>query len=71
MANCAKSYSSLSDVLDDAGINFASDSERNEYIVRYYAKLYEKPLAEPDSLEGCIEGFLGPDIMYLTSDCRQ
>ena len=33
------------------------------YIVQYYAKLYEKPLAEPDSLEGCIEGFLGPDII--------
>ena len=63
MANCAKKSSSLAKVKNDAGNEFQSKSERNEFMVSYYEKLYTKPADDPVSLNGCIDNFLGPTIL--------
>jgi hypothetical protein len=42
---------------------FPNKAERDEYIVDYYRKLYEKPSGERNDFNGCIEEFLGPDIV--------
>ena len=63
MANCAKSEASLSEVKNADGNAFSSKADRDEFIVQYYEKLYTKPLIEPDDLSGCIDSFLGPEIL--------
>ena len=63
MANCAKSEASLSKIKNCDGNVFSSKAERDEFIVQYYEQLYTKPSTEPDNLSGCIESFLGPEIM--------
>ena len=64
MANCAKNETSLTSIKNDLGSKeFSSKAERDEFIVSYYANLYTKPQNEPQSLGGCIEKFLGNDIV--------
>jgi len=45
------------------GDEFASDGERIEHIVSFYENLYRKPATEPESHVGCIENFLGREIL--------
>ena len=63
MTKCAKSEASLSVITDDAGAVFASKTERDEYVVNYYEKLYSIPPSEPANLSGCIHSFLGQEIL--------
>ena len=63
MANCAKKSSSLAEIKNVAGNEFQTKSERDEFIVSYYEKLYTKPADDPDNLNGCIDNFLGPTIL--------
>ena len=51
----------LSDIVDPNGMAFANSSERDEYIVSYFANTYKKP--EGDTYyNGCIVDFLGHEI---------
>jgi hypothetical protein len=42
---------------------FANDTDRKEYIREHFAKIYRKDPNEPDDLTGCIENFLGEEIV--------
>jgi hypothetical protein len=42
---------------------FNSIAEQKTYIRNYFASSFKKPENEPDSLDGCIENFLGPEIL--------
>ena len=55
--------SSLGSVLDYNGNNFFNDSERKTFIRRHFEKIYEKDPNENDNISGCIEDFLGQDIV--------
>ena len=58
-ANSAK----LSDIYDSAGNPFESECNRVNYIVDFYKKIYTKPSNEPDDLSGCINRFLGDEMI--------
>ncbi len=58
-----KTLSSLTSIKDERGNNFTNDKEQKDYIVQHYEKIYKKDLDEPESLEGYIENFLGPEIL--------
>ena len=62
MAKCAKPDALLSEIKNENGNEFLSKNDRDEYIVKYYEKLYTKPVTEKENLSGCIEEFLGPEI---------
>ena len=53
----------LSDICDNDGNAFANDLDRTNYIVDFFRKIYTKPVMEPENLTGCIEKFLGPEIL--------
>ena len=63
--NMAKSFTndSISVICDGDGIPFGTAAERGEFIADFYRNLYEIPAAKPPVLTGCIETFLGPDIL--------
>ena len=63
MAKCAKPDALLSEIKNENGNEFLSKNDRDEYIVKYYEKLYTKPVTEKENLSGCIEEFLGPEIL--------
>jgi hypothetical protein len=39
------------------------DQERKEYIREHFAKIYAKDPNKPEDLSGCIEAFLGAEIL--------
>ncbi len=43
--------------------NFFIDTDRKEYIREHFAKIYRKDPNEPEDLRGCIENFLGEEIL--------
>jgi hypothetical protein len=45
------------------GEPFANDTDRKEYIREHFAKIYRKDPNEPENLRGCIENFLGEEIL--------
>ena len=49
--------------MDENGTPFSSDTEREIFITNYYRNIYKKPASEPVDLSGCIERFLGPEIL--------
>ena len=53
---------SLSQICDDEGKEFESETARNTYIANYYGKLYNRDESETVE-EGCIETFLGDNIV--------
>lgn len=53
----------LSNIKKDDGTFFESDSERNDFIVGAYEKIYEKDVNEPEDYTNVIEDFLGPEIL--------
>ena len=52
----------LSKIRKEDNSDFASDEERNEFIVSFFEKLYKKPSSELVSHENVIEDFLGEEI---------
>ncbi len=63
LARCRSTGKKLSAIQKDDGTNYGSDRERNEGIVQYYEKLYEKPIDERINYENCIEDFLGAEVL--------
>jgi hypothetical protein len=63
LAKGFKSEASLDDILDATGRPFPSTDSTKEYIRSYYQELYATPEDEPESLDGCIEEFLGQEIL--------
>jgi hypothetical protein len=63
LAKGFKSEASLNDIVDADGRPFQTADARKEYIRSYYQELYATPVDEPENLEGCIEEFLGQDIL--------
>ena len=53
----------LTDINYDDNSEFTSETERREYIVQYYENLYKLPETQKNNIEGCIEEFLGPEIL--------
>jgi exonuclease III len=53
----------LSGIKNNDNSPFLSTEDREEFIVKFYEQLYKKPADEPECLAGCIEDFLGPDIL--------
>jgi exonuclease III len=63
IAKQTKSSAKLADICNDAGEKFDSDTELKNYIRKYYAEIYKvKPDTERNVI-GCIEKFLGPEIL--------
>ncbi len=58
-----KDLSSQNSIKNHNGTPFYNDEERKEYIREHFAKIYAKDPIEPDDLTGCIETFLGEDIL--------
>jgi hypothetical protein len=62
----AKGYqheSSMSDICNYEGEQFMSPIEQKNFIREHFANSYKKPHTEPDNLQGCIEQFLGEEIL--------
>ncbi len=51
------------EICDDEGKKFNSTGEQKTYIRNFFANSFKKPENEPANLEGCIETFLGPEIL--------
>jgi hypothetical protein len=62
LAKKSKSNQKLENIKKPDGMPFASEPERNEYIVTYYSTLYKKPEGERIDYSNCIETFLGAEI---------
>jgi hypothetical protein len=58
-----KDLSSQNSIKNQNGVPFSCDQERKEYIREHFAKIYAKDPNEPEDLSGCIENFLGPEIL--------
>ena len=63
MAKANKSEAKMSDLKDERGNPFNSVPEMKDFVTKFYADIYRKPVTEPADLEGCIENFLGPEIL--------
>ena len=63
LAKLSNSGSSLSDIKQENGEVFNSNIDRQNFITNFYTGLYKIPDDAPDNVEGCIEEFLGPDIL--------
>jgi hypothetical protein len=55
--------SSQNSIKDAGGVAFANDTDRKEYIREHFAKIYRKDPNEPEDLRGCIENFLGEELV--------
>jgi hypothetical protein len=51
------------DICGPDGAMFDSTLRQKNYIREYFANSYKKPAHEPENLNGCIENFLGPEIL--------
>jgi hypothetical protein len=54
---------SLTSVRDYEGRPFPTQEDQKNFIRDHFAKSFKKPENEPENLEGCIERFLGEDIL--------
>ena len=63
LAKSNKASATTDRICDDEGNPFNSAEERNNYVRNFYASLYKIPEGQPENVEGCIEEFLGPDIL--------
>ena len=63
LAKCSKPDYKLSDIKKEDGSDFGTDKERQEFIVSYYENLYRLPPNQNNDITGCIEEFLGVDIV--------
>jgi hypothetical protein len=63
LAKSNKATASTDNICDNEGNPFRTVSDRNNYVRDFYAKLYSIPHDEPPNIEGCIEEFLGSEIL--------
>ncbi len=63
LAKSNKAIASTDNICDENGVPFTSSTARNEYVRNFYAKLYGIPDGQPENVEGCIENFLGAEIL--------
>jgi len=63
LAKCSDKSQTLKDLKDMDGNHFVDSVERGAFISDFYAKLYKKPSSDPANYSGCIEEFLGPEIV--------
>jgi hypothetical protein len=63
MAKGFQHESSMRDICDSNGVQFASLKEQKADIRNHFANSFKKPQDEPENLQGCIERFLGEDIL--------
>jgi exonuclease III len=54
---------SVREIKDDNGNPFSSSAEQSTYIRNFFAKIYEPDFDESNVFRGCIEKFLGPEII--------
>jgi hypothetical protein len=57
------SLSSQNSIKGEGGAPFFNDIDRKEFIREHFAKIYKKDPNEPNDLRGCIENFLGEEIL--------
>jgi hypothetical protein len=55
--------SSMKDICNASGEHFHSANEQKNYILSHFAESFKKPQNEPENLQGCIERFLGNDLV--------
>jgi exonuclease III len=65
IAKQSKSSARLADIRKDNGEDFTSLAELKNYIRDYYANIYRVKPETTKNVEGCIENFLGPEILNL------
>jgi hypothetical protein len=53
----------MKDICNARGEHFHSATEQKNYIRSHFADSFRKPQNEPDNLQGCIERFLGEDLV--------
>jgi hypothetical protein len=72
LAKGANTNYSLSDICDDTGCEFKSDTDRNNYITGKFSETYALPRCDVDCKKNLIEDFLGPDIINhpIVSDSK-
>jgi exonuclease III len=58
-----KKESSLLDLKKDDGFDFGSEGELSEYVKNYFSKIYEPNFDQSNVFSGCIEKFLGEEIV--------
>jgi hypothetical protein len=63
LAKSNKAVASTDSICDDNGTPFNTSAERNEFVRNFYAKLHGIPEGQPENVEGCIENFLGVEIL--------
>jgi hypothetical protein len=63
LAKSNKAVASTDNICDENGVPFNSSTARNEYVRNFYAKLYGIPDDQPENVEGCIENFIGAEIL--------
>jgi hypothetical protein len=65
LARVSNKDKKLASICKPDGNNFENDVTRNDYIVNYFKNVYERDRNEPDDFSGCIERFLGANILAL------
>jgi hypothetical protein len=63
LAKSTNSGAQMADICRDTGEPFEHDSERKAYITDYFSTCYKVPSEHPNSVVGCIEEFLGQEIL--------
>ena len=63
LAKSTKPDHKISDILDCNRQPFASDTARREFVVKFYENLYKLPENQKNNITGCIENFLGEEIL--------
>jgi hypothetical protein len=63
LARVSNASKSLSSICKPSGEPFETDTLRSDYIVNYFADIYKKDPTEPASFVGCVEEFLGADVV--------
>ncbi len=58
-----KAMSSLNSLRNNEGNEFFTDTDRKKLIRDHFVEIYKKDPNEPDDLTGCIENFIGDEIM--------
>ncbi len=63
LARVSNSDKKLASIFKPDGNNFIDNIARNEYIVNYFKNVYERDRNEPENFSGCIERFLGNNVL--------
>jgi hypothetical protein len=63
LARVSNSNKKLSAICKPTGEPCKSDLQRNDYIALYFEDIYRKDSTEPENFHGCVEKFLGDEIV--------